>query len=88
MSEENIITINGIDYTVNVDFLEDDYELVELLDEIEERPTRYPRLIKRVTGDKYEATKDSLRNERGKVTMEAMGEWWNEYIEKVAELKN
>jgi hypothetical protein len=59
-----------------------------LLDSIEENPIRYPRLIKRVTGDKYEATKDALRNESGKVTVEAMSDWWSEYIDKVAELKN
>lgn len=89
MSEVKDIKLNGVTYKVNPDMFNDNYELIELLDEIEDNPTRYPRFIKMITGDKYEATKDALRDkETGIITNEAMRNFTQKFAEKVAALKN
>lgn len=89
MSEVKNIKINGITYSVNPDMFNGNYELIELLDEIEDNPIRYPRFVKMITGDKYEETKEALRDkETGLITNVAMREFTEEFAKKVASLKN
>lgn len=84
----NTIELHGITFNVDTEMFEDNYELVELLDSLEEHPFHFPRYIKMITGDKYDEVKEALRDENGRITLSAMREFADEFAAKVGELKN
>lgn len=86
--DNNIIVVKGVSFKVDPDLFENDYELVELLNDIDEKPYKFPNYIKLLTGDKYETVKDALRDDNGKITLTAMRDFADEFAQKVGDLKN
>lgn len=64
----------------------DDIEFVELLAESEESPTALPKIAKIALGEKqYKALKDHLRNEKGRVPLQAVSDALEEIFETAGE---
>ena len=68
----------------------DDIEFVELLAESEETATALPKIAKIALGEKqYKALKDHLRNEKGRVPLQVIGDTLEEIFESAGgEVKN
>lgn len=81
---KTVILEDGLTIVVDPDVL-DDWEVIELMDEAESNPVRFPRLIKHVLGDsQYAKIKDFCRGEDGRVKVEMMGETFAQIMEKAA----
>lgn len=65
-------TKSGFKYKIN-DKMLDDYEIVELLGELEDNPLVMPKLIKRILGDdQVVKLKDHLKDKDGFISTVAM----------------
>lgn len=84
------VVVNGMDLVVDVARLQDDYELMELMAEIEgsgdeENVLLIIKLVKTVMGDQYNDVKEACRVD-GRVSTEKMMEVIREVFEAVGEL--
>ena len=84
----NTIELYGITFNVNPNMFEDNYELVELLNELDEHPFKFPEYIKMITGDKYDEVKEALRGDDGIIPLTAMRQFAEDFGHKVSALKN
>ena len=77
---------NGFKYEVDVDVF-NDMELIEAIAASEgDEPLRFVEVVERILGkEQKKPLYDSLRNEDGKVTVEAVGEAINEIMTAVSE---
>lgn len=76
------IEIDDHTWTVPVDVF-DDAELLEDIDEIDHgNYARTPKVLRRILGDKqYEAAKDTLRDEKRIVRLEALAEFFYKIVQ-------
>lgn len=80
-------TSTNFDFTLEDDVL-DDWEVLELIDELEEKPNAIVRLAKRLLGDKqYKALKEHCAV-NGKVKMRTMMNEVTEILNANQETKN
>lgn len=82
------ITVRGVTFNIDPANITDNYELIEILDDLEDNPTRLPKFVRFLTGDKYDEVKDALRDDSGRVSMESMKEFVAEFTGAVGELPN
>lgn len=77
---------NGFKFEVDTEVF-NDMELIEAIVASEgDEPTRIVEVVERILGkEQKKALYDSLRNEDGKVTVEAVGEAIDEIMAKVSE---
>lgn len=77
---------NGFKYEVDVDVF-NDMELIEAIAASEgDEPLRIVEVVERILGkEQKKALYDSLRNENGRVEVDAVGEAINEIMTKVSE---
>lgn len=85
------IVVNGMDLTVDLQKLQDDYELMELMAEMEgsgeeENLPLVIKLVKSVLGDQYTMVKENCRAEEGHVSTKKMMEVIQRVFEEVGEL--
>lgn len=85
------ITVNGMDLTVDVGRLQDDYELMELMAEMEgsgdeENLPLVIKLVKAVLGDQYTMVKENSRAPEGHVSTKRMMDVIQQVFEEVGEL--
>nr|DAE10379.1 MAG TPA: hypothetical protein [Siphoviridae sp. ctwrX9] len=67
----------------------DNYEVLEVLGELEENPFVIPKVVGMLFGkEQKNKLKDHVRDEDGVVSSEKMGEEIKYVFEKIAELKN
>lgn len=80
-------TKTGFDYEVS-DERANNYELLELFDELEDNPAIMPRVVKLLLGnDQASKLKDHVRNEEGLVPAEQMGEEIKDILEGQDDVK-
>lgn len=84
------ITVDGLDVKVNLAHLQDDYELMELMAEMEgsgdeENLPVVIKLVKTVLGDQYTVVKEHCRVD-GRVSAKKMMEFIQAIFEQVGEL--
>jgi|SRR5690625_3688100 len=80
-------TESGFEYVVEKETL-DDWELFEMMSEMEERPFLLNNIITTLLGKKQkEKLKDHLRNENGKIPMQEMGKVLEEIFNQHKETK-
>ena len=66
-----VVDVDGVGVVV------DDVELIELLDEMQTNAIVLPRVVRMMLGDaQYAAFKDANRNDRGRVPVEVLGEFF------------
>src|SRR5699024_4780173 len=85
------ITVKGMDLTVDVARVQDDYELMELMAEMEgsgdeENLPLVIKLVKSVLGDQYTTVKENCRAPEGHVSTKQMMEVIEQVFEEVGEL--
>lgn len=85
------IVVNGMDLTVDVNKLQDDYELMELMADMEgsgneENLPLVIKLVKTVLGDQYDKVKENSRAEEGHVSTKKMMDVIQQVFEEVGEL--
>lgn len=79
---------SGFVFTV-ADDIGDDYEVLELIAEVEENPVKVTKLMRYILGaEQTDALKNHLRNENGRVTITAMDGAMQEIFNAVNALKN
>lgn len=66
-------TKTGFEYTIERKRL-NNYELVEMLTELDDNPLLLPKILKLLLGKQNEALKDHVRDEEGLVDLERMNE--------------
>ena len=82
------IIVRGVSLHISEESF-DDFELFELIDELDVAPQRIVAVFKRLfTAEEYEAIKEAIRNESGKVTVSAMMDFFQEASEAVIPAKN
>lgn len=80
-------TESGFEYVVEKETL-DDWELFEMMSEMEERPFLLNNIITTLLGkEQKEKLKDHLRNDNGKIPMEEMGKVLEEIFNQHKEAK-
>lgn len=85
------IVVNGMDLTVDVGRLQDDFELMELMADMEgsgdeENLPLVIKLVKSVLGDQYNMVKENCRAPEGHVSTKQMMEVIQQVFEEVGEL--
>lgn len=79
---------NGFHFSVD-ESIADDYEILELIGEVDENPARITKLMRAVLGDdQLKALKEHLRQENGRVTISAMTAAMTELFRSINSLKN
>ncbi len=79
---------NGFRFKID-DNVGDDYEVLELINEVDEEPQKITKLVERILGVKQKnALKEHIRSESGKVTVEAMQNALTEMFNQAKALKN
>lgn len=85
------IVVNGMDLVVDVGKLQDDYELMELMAEMEgtgdeENLPLVIKLVKTVLGNQYNDVKENCRAEEGHISTKKMMDVIQQVFEEVGEL--
>lgn len=81
-------TSSGFKFQINESTINDDYELLELLGELEENPILISKVIRKVLGpDAAAALKDYVRDENGVVSIQKMSEEITEIFTQAKALK-
>ncbi|WRS29607.1 hypothetical protein U6G28_08775 [Actinomycetaceae bacterium MB13-C1-2] len=81
---ETVVVGDDLTLVVDKDVL-NDWEVLELIDEAEENPLRFPRLVKKVLGDtQYKKVKDYCRDDSGRVNPETIGEVFADVMGRLA----
>ena len=81
------VTQTGFKFSINKSSFED-YELFELISEVDENPLAMPKLLKLLLGDQVSALKDHVRKEDGTVPMMAISEEIKDIFSANQEVKN
>ena len=81
-------TSSGFKFQINESTINDDYELLELLGELEENPLLISKVVRKVLGlDAAAALKDHVRDENGVVSIQKMNEEITEIFTQAKALK-
>ena len=81
-------TSSGFKFQINESTINDDYELVELLVELEENPLLISKVVRKILGpDATAALKDHLRDENGCVSTQKMNDEITEIFTQAKALK-
>ena len=81
-------TSSGFKFQINESTINDDYELLELLGELEENPLLISKVVRKVLGlDAAAALKDHVRDEIGVVSIQKMNEEITEIFTQAKALK-
>lgn len=81
-------TSSGFKFQINESTINDDYELLELLGELEENPILIYKVIRKVLGlDAAAALKNHVRDENGVVSIQKMNEEITEIFTQAKALK-
>lgn len=79
------VDIDGFEVTYDQEVL-DDFELVELIAEVEIYPHKLPLLLKRIfDDDQYQAIKDKFRDKNGRVPSQEIGDFLLKFFEAVGQ---
>ena len=79
-------TKTGFEYDFDENLFKD-YELVELLAEVDDNPLVLPQIFKKLIGDRVKDLKDHVRDENGVVDIEKMVIEFEDIISTQATLK-
>lgn len=79
-------TKTGFEYEFDENLFKD-YELVELLAEVDDNPLVLPQIFKKIIGDRVKDLKDHVRDENGVVDIEKMVAEFEDIISTQATLK-
>ena len=79
-------TKTGFEYEFDENLFKD-YELVELLAEVDDNPLVLPQIFKKLIGDRVKDLKDHVRDENGVVDIEKMVAGFEDLISTQATLK-
>lgn len=79
-------TKTGFEYEFDENLFKD-YELVELLAEVDDNPFVLPQIFKKLIGDRVKDLKDHVRDENGVVDIEKMVIEFEDIISTQATLK-
>lgn len=80
-------TKSGFKFELDEEVL-NDYEIIELLGDVEENPLLFPKVVKRILGDgQTTALKNHVRDENGRVNAEKMTAEVTEIFESQNQLK-
>ena len=79
-------TKTGFEYEFDENLFKD-YELVELLAEVDDNPLVLPQIFKKLIGDRVKDLKDHVRDENGVVDIEKMVAEFEDIISSQATLK-
>ncbi|MBD9204622.1 MAG: hypothetical protein EGQ27_00080 [Lactobacillus ruminis] len=79
-------TKTGFEYEFDEKILKN-YELVELLAEVDDNPLVLPQIFKKLIGDRVKDLKDHVRDENGVVDIEKMVAEFEDIISTQATLK-
>ncbi len=79
-------TKTGFEYEFDENLFKD-YELVELLAEVDDNPLVLPQIFKKLIGDRVKDLKDHVRDENGVVDIEKMVTEFEDIISTQATLK-
>lgn len=79
-------TKTGFEYEFDENLFKD-YELVELLAEVDDNPLVLPQIFKKLIGDRVNDLKDHVRDENGVVDIEKMVTEFEDIISTQATLK-
>ena len=79
-------TKTGFEYEFDENLFKD-YELVELLAEVDDNPLVLPQIFKKLIGDRVKDLKDHVRDETGVVDIEKMVAEFEDIISTQATLK-
>ncbi|MBJ6748514.1 hypothetical protein PSR59_08985 [Ligilactobacillus ruminis] len=79
-------TKTGFEYEFDENLFKD-YELVELLAEVDDNPLVLPQIFKKLIGDRVKDLKDHVRDENGVVDIEKMVAEFEDIISTQASLK-
>lgn len=79
-------TKTGFEYEFDENLFKD-YELVELLAEVDDNPLVLPQIFKKLIGDRVKDLKDHVRDENGVVDIEEMVIEFEDIISTQATLK-
>ena len=79
-------TKTGFEYEFDENLFKD-YELVELLAEVDDNPLVLPQIFKKLIGDRVKDMKDHVRDENGVVDIEKMVIEFEDIISTQATLK-
>ncbi|MGO4925323.1 hypothetical protein ACTQ44_10460 [Ligilactobacillus ruminis] len=79
-------TKTGFEYEFDENLFKD-YELVELLAEVDDNPLVLPQIFKKLIGDRVKDLKDHVRDENGVVDIEKMVAEFEDIISTQATLK-
>nr|DAT40772.1 MAG TPA: hypothetical protein [Caudoviricetes sp.] len=79
-------TKTGFEYEFDENLFKD-YELVELLAEVDDNPLVLPQIFKKLIGDRVKNLKDHVRDENGVVDIEKMVAEFEDIISTQATLK-
>lgn len=77
------VEVEGVSLTIDREAL-NDYEVLELFDEVEDEPQKVTRLFRRIVGkEQHEALKDAVRGEDGRVDAERMARAFAKIVESL-----
>ncbi|MDZ5548479.1 hypothetical protein [Enterococcus cecorum] len=80
-------TKSGFKFELDEEVL-NDYEIIELLGDVEENPLLFPKVVKRILGDEQTtALKNHVRDENGRVNADKMTAEVTEIFESQNQLK-
>lgn len=79
-------TKTGFEYEFDENLFKD-YELVELLAEVDDNPLVLPQIFKKLIGDRVKDLKDHVRDENGVVDIEKMVAEFEDIMSTQASLK-
>nr|DAU08481.1 MAG TPA: hypothetical protein [Caudoviricetes sp.] len=79
-------TKTGFEYEFDENLFKD-YELVELLAEVDDNPLVLPQIFKKLIGDRVKDLKDHVKDENGVVDIEKMVAEFEDIISTQATLK-
>lgn len=79
-------TKTGFEYEFDENLFKD-YELVELLAEVDDNPLVLPQIFKKLIGDRVKDLKDHVRDDNGVVDIEKMVAEFEDIISTQATLK-
>lgn len=82
-TEKKAYTVNGIAVEVDPDAM-NDFELFELLSDVESNAMLIPKAFKRVLGDESKRVLEELRNEKGRVTIDSAVEFFTALIGEIS----
>ena len=74
--EDTTVEWKGHEYTLTDD-AKNDFEVLELLDDVESNPARFPKLLRALLGpEQFDTWKENSRGENGRVSTTDAGEFF------------